>query len=149
VAFGLPYRLASTRLDVSSDGGTDEITWTSVRRDDGARAALRVRPEVGPSRRAVPGLERFLVERYSLYSSWHGHLLEGSLTHRPWRIRNARLVDVDRGTVAAAGIEVVGVPHVLVGDAVDVRVHPFRRVRSSGSDGAAALRRPLLQLVGE
>ena len=149
VAFGLPYRLASTRLDVTGDGGSEELTWTSVRRDDGARAALRVRPEGGPPRPAAPGLERFLVERYSLYTWWHGHLLQGSLSHAPWQVRRARLVDVDLGTVASAGFDVIGMPHVLVGEPAEVRVHPFRRVRTPGSDGDAVGRRPLLELIAE
>jgi hypothetical protein len=138
IAFGLPYRLAVTRLAVIADGEYGQLHWTSVRRHDRARATLRVTPEGSPPRLAAPGLERFLVERYSLYSSWHGRLLEGTLSHRPWRVRSARLIDVDSGTIAAAGLRVAGAPHVLVGEPVEVRVHPFRRLRWSASDGVGA-----------
>jgi len=136
VAFGLPYRLAATQLTVTTEGGSEHLEWTSIRRRDGARAALRVTPEDAPPRLAAPGLERFLVERYSLYSWRHGHLLLGSLSHPSWRVRRARLVDVDSGTVAAAGIRAVGAPQVLVGEPVDVRVHPFGLLPSSVSGTA-------------
>jgi len=149
VAFGLPYRLASARCRVTTVDGSEELAWTSVRREDGARAELRVRPGDGPPRRAAPGLEGFLVERYSLYSWWHGHLLEGSLSHQPWRVRSARLIAADTGTVTAAGIDVTGEPHVLVGEPVDVRVHPFHRVRPSVPDGGTVPRMRLLERVAE
>ncbi len=134
IDFGLPYRLAVTRLAVTADGEHEQLNWTSMRRHDRARATLQVTPEDVPPRLAAPGLERFLVERYSLYSSWHGRLLEGTLSHPPWRVRSARLTEVDSGTITAAGFRVAGAPHVLVGEPVEVRVHPFRQLRSSASD---------------
>ena len=129
LAFGLPYRQAANRLTVASEHGSERLTWTSRRRSDGATAVLEVTPEGAPPRPAAQGLERFLVERYSLYSWWHGHLLEGTLSHPSWRVRSARLDAVDTGTVAAAGLLVAGAPHVLVGEPVEVRVHPFHRIR--------------------
>ena len=138
VAFGLPYRHAVTRLDVTTDGGSQHLTWSSTRRRDGAQATLQVTSENAPTRPAAAGLERFLVERYSLYSWWHGQLLQGSLWHPPWRVRSARLLDADSGTITAAGIRVAGAPHLLVGEPVEVRIHPFKRLRQSASYKAGA-----------
>ena len=129
LAFGLPYRQAATRLTLAGEHGSERLAWTSRRRSDGATAELEVTPEDAPPRLVAQGLERFLVERYSLYSWWHGHLLEGTLSHTSWRVRSARLDAVDTGTVAAAGLLVAGAPHVLVGEPVEVRVHPFHRIR--------------------
>jgi len=133
VAFGLPYRRAAIRLSVTTEGGCQRLAWDSVRRQDSARAALIVIPDDGEPQVAAPGLERFLIERYDLYSWWHGQLLRGSLSHAPWMVRGARLIDVDDGTVAATGIRVVGAPHLLVGEPVEVRIHPFSRVRPCAS----------------
>ena len=144
VAFGLPYRVADTHVDLTSGDNSGQLAWTSVRRRDGARATLRVEPGDEQPRTAAPGLEHFLVERYSLYSWWHGRILRGALSHAPWRVRSAHLAGVDSGTVAASGIRVDGAPHVLVGEPVDVRVHPFRSLgrppsgRTRGATGPLA-----------
>jgi len=142
VALGLPYRHATTRLTVTPDGGSERLTWTSTRRRDGVRAELQVAPDSVRPRPAAPGLEQFVVERYSLYSWWYGRLLRGSLSHPPWSVRGARLLDLDCGTVAAAGIRVAGAPHVLVGEPVEVRVHGFTRLRPTPSAGRRAAAGP-------
>jgi len=125
VAFGLPYRRASTHLEKSST----ELAWTSQRRGDGRRAELSVTVADGPSRPASDGLEKFLVERYALYAWWHGRLVRGTLSHQPWRVRSATLLHLDHSTVAAAGVDVDGSPHLLAGEPVDVSVRPLARVR--------------------
>ena len=135
LAFGLPYRHASTHLDRSDTS----LTWTSRRHRDARRAVVSVTPEPAASRPATPGLERFLVERYALYSSWHGRLVRGTLSHEPWRVRSATLRSMISDTVGAAGIEVAGEPHVLVGEPVRVTVHPLERV---GSERARPRRWP-------
>jgi hypothetical protein len=136
LAFGLPYRQATTRFVATSEGGSERLEWTSARRRDGARAELAVAPEPRPPRVAAPGLEHFLVERYVLYSQWHGRLLRGSLSHAPWRVRGAALLDVHAGTLTADGIHVEGTPHVLVGESVEVEVHTFSRLRLTRTDEA-------------
>jgi len=141
IAFGLPYRLAVTRFESTSPDGSGQLTWSSVRRHDRVRSELLVAPDEEQARPAAAGLEQFLVERYALYSWWHGRLLRGSLSHAPWRVRRARPVRVDSGTVDATGISVRGEPHVLVGEPVEVRIHPFGRARESVAEGAAACRR--------
>lgn len=120
LAFGLPYRWARTSLHRDSTS----ITWRSRRRGDKVRAEVSVIPGPGPSRPAATGLEQFLVERYALYSLWHGHLVRGTLSHQPWTIRPAQLTYLCSETVTAAGFTVSGSPHLLVGDPVHVTVHP-------------------------
>ena len=124
LAFGLPYRHASTHL--SREG--DTMSWRSHRRGDGARSELVVRPGAGPSQVAEDGLESFLVERYALYTHAFGRLWRGELVHEPWRVRPARLEEVVTDTVTAAGFVVGEEPHFMVGDTVDVTVYPLRRV---------------------
>jgi len=129
LAFGLSYRRATIRTTTAGHGTPGQPGWTSVRHCDGARAELVVIPDDKPGRPAAPGLEHFLVERYALYSQWHGRLLRGTLSHAPWQVRGAHLESVDTGTVTAAGFAVTGEPHLLVGEPAQVRIHPFRLVR--------------------
>ena len=124
LAFGLPYRYASTEL--RRDG--DTMTWQSQRRGDGARSELVVRPSTNESQTATSGLEAFLVERYALYTHAFGRLWRGELSHEPWRVRSAQLLRVVTDTVTAAGFVAGENPHVMVGDPVDVTIYPLRRV---------------------
>ena len=124
IAFGLPYRHAAT----SYEGTPESRRWRSQRHGDGARAVLDVSLVDEPNRAASPGLERFLVERYALYTLSRGHLYRGELQHQPWRVRTAKVEQVVTETVAAAGFSVADAPHVLVGEPVDVTIFPLRRV---------------------
>jgi len=133
LAFGLHDRHATTRCSITTDMGCERVAWESVRRQDSVRAALTVLADDVEPRLATAGLEQFLVERYALYSCWHGQLLRGTLSHAPWKVREARVIDVDDGTVTASGIRITGDPHVLVGEPVEVSIHPFSRVRPSTS----------------
>lgn len=125
VFFGLPYRYASTRLERTGD----VVKWFDHRRHDDARAALEVRVHDVPSRPASPGLEQFLVERYALYTIWCKTLFRGELRHERWRVRPAAMLRVLTETVRAAGFEVAGEAHVLVGEPVDVSVYRLKRVK--------------------
>ena len=125
LALGLPYRQAKTHIDQVGESRR----WTSERRSDHARADLEVEVAAGPARSARSGLERFLVERYALYTTRRGRLWRGELDHEPWRVRDARLIKVQIDTVQAAGFQVRGDAHVLVGDPVSVRVFRVRHQR--------------------
>lgn len=133
LAFGLPYRWACTNLHRDNTS----VTWSSRRRGDGKRAEMSVIPHPGPGRPAATGLEQFLVERYALYSWWNGHLMRGALSHQPWAVRPAQLTHLCSETVTDAGFTVAGSPHLLVGNPVQVTVHPLSRViPRSSSNGA-------------
>lgn len=124
LAFGLPYRYASTQLEQDSS----TMSWSSQRRGDRARSELMIQPSSAAGQVAAAGLEAFLVERYALYTSAFGRLWRGELSHDPWRVRPAELVRVVTDTVTAAGFSVGEEPHVMVGEPVDVTIFPFRRV---------------------
>ena len=124
LSFGLPYRLARTAIEHSMN----TIHWTCQRRGDHATAEIAVTISAQPPKLAQPGLETFLVERYALYSSWRGRLLRAELKHEPWKVRPGEAVSVGCQTLNAAGLEVTGPPHVLVGEAAFVRVYSPRRV---------------------
>ena len=107
----------------------DQLAWSDEVRGGGSRASLVVRPGEDAPRRAEPGLEAFLVERYALYTVRGKRLYRGELHHQPWRVRTAELMHVDIGVVKDARLTPVGAPHVLVGEPVDVTVYPLARVR--------------------
>ncbi|NNF44689.1 MAG: hypothetical protein HKN62_16915, partial [Phycisphaerales bacterium] len=59
----------------------------------------------------------------------------GRIWHEPWRLRQAELVELDDGLVAAAGVDLAGRDPALVfaGDSVDVSAWGLER----GGRGAA------------
>lgn len=122
---GLPYRVAKTSFTHT----TSTRRWTSIRHSDRAQSVLEVEVSNEPSRLAAPGLERFLFERYALYSFWHGLILRGELSHPQWRITPADLRAVNTEIVSKAGLTVSGSPHLFVGESVEVAIHPVRRAR--------------------
>ena len=124
VAFGLPYRRARTKLRTSGR----EIAWTDVRREDGAVSEVHVEITDVEARYAREGLEKFLVERYNLFTVRRGKLFSGSLHHQAWKVRSATPLRIVTGTVDKSGIVVHGDPHVLVGEPVEVTVFGLRRV---------------------
>ena len=92
---------------------------------EGARTtyALRRRGADGPTLRCVwdagaalatgkvGSLAHFLTERYALYAQdRRGRLLRGAITHAPWSLQEARLVDLADQLLAAAGIQVPDTP---------------------------------------
>jgi uncharacterized protein YqjF (DUF2071 family) len=125
LTFGLSYRRARSRLQTTASS----VSWRSLRKGDRVRAALAVSWSEESPRQARPGLERFLVERYALYSKKRNTILRGELAHEPWQIRSAQLISVDTHSVEAAGFRVEGDAHVLVGEAVFVRIASPRRLR--------------------
>lgn len=125
IAFGLPYRFATTRLDRSRDS----LTWVSRRHGDHARAELEVRVSAEEPRSAQPGLEEFLVERYALYTTWRGMLFRGELRHERWQVQPATLERVLTETVSAAGFLMKDEPHVMVGGPVEVSIFPLQRMK--------------------
>jgi uncharacterized protein YqjF (DUF2071 family) len=82
-----------------------------------------------PWQGAADPLERYLIERYALFSTWHGRVLRARIAHQPWTIVRGHLDGVDTTTVAAAGFRAGGDAIVHLGRPVDVTVHAPRRVR--------------------
>lgn len=79
----------------------------------------RVGERIGP---ASPGtLEHFLVERYWLFSKRFGRILGGRVAHTPWDLHRAELLGIDDGLIAAGGLKVSGMPHVMASPRIEVR----------------------------
>ncbi len=117
--YALPYCWAS--MSVSRDG--DEVTYRSRRRwpgPPGARASVRVR--VGEPV-AVDALSLFLTARWGLFSAVPGgRTAWAPVSHEPWQLRRAELLDLDEDVVQAAGLPApVGAPHVVFSSGVSVR----------------------------
>lgn len=72
---------------------------------------------------ATTELEHFLTARFGLLTLRRSRLLHGPVDHPPWPLRRGRLLDLDDGLVAAAGLPTpVDPPLVHVADGVPVRV---------------------------
>jgi uncharacterized protein YqjF (DUF2071 family) len=105
----LPYFVAA--MDVQA--AADDVRYASVRKGPGRRVAFRARYRpVSAVFEATPeSLDRFLVERYRLYTTdLDGRLLTIDIQHQPWSLQQAE-AEIDANTVAAAqGIELIGAP---------------------------------------
>ncbi len=128
--FHLPYYHA--RIETQRQG--DTFTYRARRHWAGdAPADLAVRYEVGAETGgSQPGsLQHFLVERYLLYAvTARGRLLQAQVHHAPYRVRNARVLEMSESLVAADGLERPE-PRAseLWSEGVDVEVFAPRAVR--------------------
>ncbi len=124
--YGLPYTRAA--IDYRRHG--DALSFTSVRRTNGARFVASYRP-TGEAFAATPGsLEHWLVERYRLYCVRNGRLLVSEVAHRPWSLRRVEVVIESQTLDTAVGLRLRGRPaSVLFAEHMATRFWPPRRVR--------------------
>jgi len=93
--YGLPYRLARMRYARRARSG--EVVAPS------GRFAWRAKPRLGEIRApARPGLERFLLERYTAYTSRGDSALRFRVWHEPWLRVRARVRFADTTLIDAA-----------------------------------------------
>jgi hypothetical protein len=114
-AYGLPYFRA--RIDLARCG--DRIAYRVSRCGHAAAACELVWQLGAPLAPATNGgLDWFLTERYSLFlRNRHGRVCRGRIWHPRWRLRQAQLLRIADGLVAAAGISLSGAPDsVLASD---------------------------------
>lgn len=101
--YGLPYFYARMRIGVEGE----RVAYSCLRRHMGKVAQFRgeYQPR-GAVFDAAPGsLERFLIERYCLYSVQGRRLYRAEIHHIPWPLRAAEArIDVNT-MAAAAGID--------------------------------------------
>jgi uncharacterized protein len=125
--FHLPYKNA--HIDLFRDGR--QVAY-EVKRCDLPRATMRCRWRVGSLREAArPGeLSYFLTERYQLMTAdEYGRPRRCRIWHEPWPLRDAELLELDDGLVAAAGLPVPDVkPLAFAVDSIDVSVWPLERM---------------------
>lgn len=119
MTWGLPYFHAA--MTATRDG--DRVHYTS-RRKAAAAAALDVTYDVGdplgPS--AIGTLQHFVLERYHLFAEKRGRLRRGQVHHLPYPARQATLVGLDEGLIAAAGLPAGRLETVHYSDGVEVEV---------------------------
>ncbi len=131
LAFHLPYFNARMRLE-----RRDRTIYFASRRTrpHAASAEFEATWTVGDGLgEARPGsLDFFLIERYCLYScSREGRLFRARIFHRPWPLRNARLLSYSSTMIESSGLaSPTGEPLLhQQAEPLKVRVWPRTRVR--------------------
>lgn len=121
----LNYHMA--RIDLRREGDVVHYSVDRARSTARLRCAWRAGALRAPSR--AGHLDYFLTERYALYTvDRHGRPLRGRIRHEPWTLRDAELLQLDDGLVAAAGITAAHDPPVLYhADHLDVHAWPLTR----------------------
>jgi uncharacterized protein YqjF (DUF2071 family) len=116
---GLPY--FNAEMSAAADGVIDY----SCRREGSDRAArYQYRPS-GMPRAAEPGsLEFFLLERYYLYSQRDGSLVRSQVSHRPYRFRDAEILQSSALPLRLDGFPEIPdrAAHICFVDGFDVEV---------------------------
>jgi uncharacterized protein YqjF (DUF2071 family) len=116
VGYNLPYIWSAMQMREQGD----QLTYSARRRLSGVTSRFSVR--IGAATKADP-LDDFLTARWGLHSRWYGTTAYVPITHQPWPLRTAELLELDDGLVQAAGLPApVGAPRVLHSDGVDVRL---------------------------
>jgi uncharacterized protein YqjF (DUF2071 family) len=92
---------------------------------DGRRLVLEVEPTGSPARPRAGSLERFVCERYALYTSDGGRLYRAELHFSPWRVARAR-ASLEEWTLLP--LDPPGAPVAHVGAPLDLLVWPLEEV---------------------
>lgn len=128
VVLGLPYH----RARMARSAAEHAHEYRSVRlQPRGNPATFAASWSVGPVVPDPPGsIERFLVERYALYTTIARRLFRVRVRHPPWVLREARIERLGQTVTHAAGVEVTERPTLAhFSDGVDVEVFPPELVR--------------------
>jgi uncharacterized protein YqjF (DUF2071 family) len=99
VAFGQPYAWARARI--SRRGA--EVRWWSRRRLPGPRGATMRLGLAVDGARHLDDLDRWLVNRWGVYSIIAGRLCWTPVAHTPWPLRDATVTVLQDDLGAAAG----------------------------------------------
>jgi uncharacterized protein YqjF (DUF2071 family) len=125
VALGLPYFRA--RMERSASGGRH--AYRSERLAPTRRPASFLASWTGGARIEGGALDRFLVERYALYTTYAGRLLRMRVRHPPWILDAARVERLEQTVTRAGGFEVARHPALAhFSRGVDVELFPPERV---------------------
>lgn len=134
LTYGLPYYWAS--MSIAHAGPI--WTYTSRRRWPGRRGAKSdTSVEVGepfPVSEHSP-FERYLTARWGLYSTWRGRLMYAPVSHDPWPLQRATLLQLDDELMVEAGFvppREAPIVHWTVG--TEVRIGRPRVVKPSRVD---------------
>jgi len=132
LAYHLPYFYARMFVDVEEGGeyGTREVQYSSSRfRAPQAEFKGVYRP-TSMAAESVPGtVEKFLTERYRLYTVHDGGVYGADIHHVPWKLQTAEATIARNTMASAAGINLpAGKPLLHFSKRLDVLVWPIRRV---------------------
>jgi uncharacterized protein len=123
--FGLPYFWA--RMKVVS--GPEAVRYSSRRlTSPAAMSEIEIAP--GPAIPAPSALEDYLTARFRLYAQRRGHLVTAGISHQPWPLRKASIVNMRQDLAQTAGLPgPESTPLVHFAQRVDVLVDTPCRVR--------------------
>lgn len=134
--YKLPYFHASIALQLSEE----RIVSFSSRRTgsghDQPHFACTYEPVSTPAEARLGTLEFFLVERYLLYSWDERRLRSARVSHRPYPLCPARILDLDETLTSSIGVRVEPhqAPIAHYAEEVDVRIYPPSAVRERARD---------------
>lgn len=114
--FHLPYRMR--RLSGSVRG--PEYRFESA-------GSMQLRARVG-SPRASDGLDRWLVERYSLFTHGKGSFYRGDVLHEPWQLSGVEDLEVTESLSEEFGFSSTDDWHARYAAVLDVRFRPFTKL---------------------
>jgi uncharacterized protein YqjF (DUF2071 family) len=128
------YRLPYFRSEIAIESEGERLAFASKRVSaDGPSAEFTA--EYGPVGRLLPSversLERWLVERYCLYTLDEEHrVYRGEIHHPPWPLREAWAKFGTNTMALPFGLELDGEPLLHFTDRQDVALWPIRRLDS-------------------
>jgi uncharacterized protein YqjF (DUF2071 family) len=96
--YGLPYRWSRMSVDRRGLG----LTYTGRRRAGPGGYVLRV--EVDEEEVATDPLLEFLTARWRLYTVLARSIFEARVEHPPWRLRRARVIELEEDILQACGV---------------------------------------------
>lgn len=110
-AAGIPYVWSQDRFRAATSA--DPSTGYSVRRfGGGARSDFAVAPAFDDE--ATDDLSVHLTARFGLHTRFHGKTLYVPNTHTAWPLYRAKVTVLEDQLIAAAGIEVAGLPESVL-----------------------------------
>jgi hypothetical protein len=121
--YHLPYFHASMKAEATGE----EVLYSSSRRHASAEFRGRYGPYAPVQLRQPGTIERWLTERYCLYTVHRGDVYRGEIHHLPWPLQDARAEVEINTTAAAANIALPETPPLLhFARRLDVLIWPLR-----------------------
>jgi uncharacterized protein YqjF (DUF2071 family) len=124
------YRLPYFHARMSSQAREEQIAYRCHRGDGRADFRAHFRPVGAITFRPRDSLERWLVERYCLYTVGCGRVFRADIHHPPWPLQDAE-AEIEINTMAsAAGISLPKTPPLLhFAQELEVLIWPLRLAR--------------------
>lgn len=114
--FHLPYRMRQLSGSVS---GQDYEFESS--------GSMQVRAQIGEACESSP-LDRWLVERYSLFTRGRNAFFRGDVLHKPWQLNRVKNLKLHESLSEEFGFSSTDDWHARYAAVLDVRFRPFTKV---------------------